>query len=54
MRPGSAAIALPTVQVDVSPLYGVFAESVLMPVTVPAAIIALAATVVGEMIEHGG
>ena len=54
MKPGAPAIPLNTVQVDVSPLYAVFAEALLMPWLLPEAVIGLLGTVVGEMIAHGG
>ncbi len=53
MKPGSPPISLATVNVDVSPLYAVFAESLLLPVTVPAALAALVATLAAELITTG-
>lgn len=52
MRAGSPLIALKTMTVDVSPLYGIFASALTMPIILPEAIAALGATVVYSLIEH--
>ncbi|MEW5685313.1 MAG: hypothetical protein AB1942_10370 [Pseudomonadota bacterium] len=53
-RPGVGETSLGEIQADVSPLYGVFAEALLMPWLLPGAVLTLLGTVVGEMIAHGG
>ena len=52
MRTGSPPIALKTMTVDVSPLYGIFASAITMPIILPEAIAALGGTVLYSLIEH--